>query len=61
MMKMMEKMMKKEKEKNENVRTENDADSAHIRNVQGKHGLQILACHWLDHLSPGDRQMAEAV
>lgn len=55
MMKMMEKMMKKEKEKNESVGTENDADSAHIRNVQGKHGLQILACHWLDHLSPGVR------
>ena len=43
------------KTKNESVGTENDADSAHIRNVQGKHGLQILACHWLDHLSPGDR------
>ena len=58
------KMMKKEKEKNESVGTgdsENDADSAYIRNVQGKHGLQMLACHWLDHLSPGNRQMAEAI
>ena len=52
------KMMKKEKEKNESVGTgdsENDADSDYIRNVQGKHGLQMLVCHWLDHLSPGNR------